>query len=1082
MKVRKILSTVLATAIVASMSSAVFADTVPVSLESNVIYSEDFTGGVVHTNYDGKYVVNSGKVENEEYNTSGGRILYQSNDEISGGVIAVEATFNFSKVGLGSKIMSTLDGSGSNSAFNITTNSTGMMRIEAYDLTGNSTGTIEFMQTVVNTPYKIVAYIDMDSRRLQLAVNDDMVLAGRELYINKNNANISRLFDSDDRSSDAEYTIDDISAKRIAHLPMNTKVEPSWSEDFQNFATSNYTASNDVSSNIVSFSTIATDSENHRNVLDAIKGTRLLKTESSAPNGIYSIKADMYFTSDSVNGIGQKITDSTGNNMATQIRINGGYIGVYANGAVQNALKYELNKWYTVDLRFDTSNQEVGLYINGKRYLTDKTYKATECTDYMRLCDINNKSNSSNGLYLDNISVEKISDINITSEWKNVDKEADYNEGLIGSEFNNVVKGPIDASNGYAIFNVGNRALYQKDISNGVHSIEVDVRIPSYSDGQNFIFGTAGDSETMLYVYNVFTEGNNICATGYTENGTEYQGVILKNYDVNEWYNIRVTFDMSSKRVHFYVNDLEALTDMELYMGNLTSTIKRPYDFRPGTLAYHIDNLKFYEDLLLEALGIQSRKVLGNISLPATVNNNIDVAWITDDATTISEEGVVNTNTSTSKFPTLQAKVADGTGYATRRFTFFVPALELGFSDKTGVVSDINDLPFVATDGTFIEWTSSMPEIVTATGAVNRPAETTTVVLTAKYGDITKNYNIEVLGMNEEDKVFVCDHGLYIDGEKLSGKSSINGKTVTYKGKLHNATSGTIKASAILAVYKDNRLEYVDITDEQEIASKTSGEEFAGLSYAIPAEGNYSVKAMIWDMNTMYPYDNAVDSSDKDANLFVLSDSVYANYAEDAHNDEGGIGMYIASYLDDHITVYNEAHGGASTRSYMKAYFNEDILAVAEEGDYMLVSFGINDGSASKPERYTSEADYKKFLGIYVNAARDRGINVFFVTSTPTGTYKNETVTYSENSPTRREWMKDVAGQLDVKCLELGEMIDAELALLTPAEQYAKFIQEAHEGEGTMVHINKTRANELAGWLTQLIKEADINGLSGYVK
>ena len=94
MKVRKILSTVLATAIVASMSPAVFADTVPVSLESNVIYSEDFTGGVVHTNYDGKYVVNSGKVENEEYNTSGGRILYQSNDEISGGVIAVEATFN----------------------------------------------------------------------------------------------------------------------------------------------------------------------------------------------------------------------------------------------------------------------------------------------------------------------------------------------------------------------------------------------------------------------------------------------------------------------------------------------------------------------------------------------------------------------------------------------------------------------------------------------------------------------------------------------------------------------------------------------------------------------------------------------------------------------------------------------------------------------------------------------------------------------------------------------------------------------------------------------------------------------------
>ena len=33
-----------------------------------------------------------------------------------------------------------------------------------------------------------------------------------------------------------------------------------------------------------------------------------------------------------------------------------------------------------------------------------------------------------------------------------------------------------------------------------------------------------------------------------------------------------------------------------------------------------------------------------------------------------------------------------------------------------------------------------------------------------------------------------------------------------------------------------------------------------------------------------------------------------------------------------------------------------------------------------------------------------------------------------------------------------------------------------------MLHISKARATELAGRLTQMVKDADINGLSGYVK
>lgn len=199
--------------------------------------------------------------------------------------------------------------------------------------------------------------------------------------------------------------------------------------------------------------------------------------------------------------------------------------------------------------------------------------------------------------------------------------------------------------------------------------------------------------------------------------------------------------------------------------------------------------------------------------------------------------------------------------------------------------------------------------------------------------------------------------------------------------------------------------------------------------------------------------------------------------------------MYIGNYFDSNITVHNQAHGGRSTRSYFMYHFTNEVLKDLKDGDYMLVSFGINDGASGNAERYTNETDYKAFLKLYADIARDRGVTPLFATTTPTGTYDGSTVTYSENPPTRRTWMKALAKAENIPCMELGESIDEELDNLSAAEQYGKYIQEQKESvydaekntKGTMVHINKARATELAGRLTQMIKNANVNGLSGYV-
>ena len=336
--------------------------------------------------------------------------------------------------------------------------------------------------------------------------------------------------------------------------------------------------------------------------------------------------------------------------------------------------------------------------------------------------------------------------------------------------------------------------------------------------------------------------------------------------------------------------------------------------------------------------------------------------------------------------------------------------------------------------------------------------------------------------MNEENKVFVLENDFYTGGEKMIGKVQITDNTVEYRTKIYNATESSIKAAMFIGVY-DSENTLVDIKNGsiQDVASHSYGNE-EKLTCVLPDDGQYRIEGFLWEPYTLSPYCKACSAGDKEIDLYILSDSIYANYAENAYNDEGGIGMYIGSYFDSKVTVHNEAHGGTSSKSYMRTYFNNDILSAAEKNDYMLVCFGLNDGSFEKPERYTSEADYKEFLKIYVNAAKDRGINMFFVTPTPFGKYDGDTVTYSDNPVNRRAWMKEVATMMNVKCMELGEQVDAELAALSAADQYSKFIQEKQESAGTMLHISKARANELAGRLTQLIKSADINGLSNYVK
>jgi len=409
----------------------------------------------------------------------------------------------------------------------------------------------------------------------------------------------------------------------------------------------------------------------------------------------------------------------------------------------------------------------------------------------------------------------------------------------------------------------------------------------------------------------------------------------------------------------------------------------------------------------------------------------------------------------------------------------------------TETSTHINTLPFITGDGrTLINWTSSHPQIITDTGAVTRPADTTKVTLTANYSEIEKSVEVTVLGMNEENKVFVTKNKLYANDVLVAGKSNINGKKVQFKGNIHNGTENDIDVTPIIALYKDGVLQSIVPGSEQTVKANNSGTEMT-LDVTVPADGNYKVQAMMWNMDNLSPISTVSNTDDKKANLFVIAASTYQDWTNEGTNPtQGGIGMYLGNYIDDNITVVNKAKAGRSSRSYLTEGRLNDVLKLANEGDYALICWGGNDTTVSRPDRYVSIEDYPSFLDVYRRATLDRGIIPFYVNGTYHGTYTPATETtpssikYNSIYRVYSEATIAYANSVNIPVADLytahGEYLDT----LTPDEVRAEFIYEYTDGvqNNGFVHFTKESANNMAKILTGLIKDINVNGLSSYIE
>lgn len=173
--------------------------------------------------------------------------------------------------------------------------------------------------------------------------------------------------------------------------------------------------------------------------------------------------------------------------------------------------------------------------------------------------------------------------------------------------------------------------------------------------------------------------------------------------------------------------------------------------------------------------------------------------------------------------------------------------------------------------------------------------------------------------------------------------------------------------------------------------------------------------------------------------IFLASDSTVQTY-EDYYDPQTGwgealhnfFGNYIGegpcedcnynqsrSYETDQVIIENRAIGGRSSRSFIEEGKLDDLLEDVKPGDYLLVQWGHNDATSSRPNRYVSPEDFGKWIQYYIEGAKQRGAACILVTPAARYSY-NADGTFNENFKAYGNVMRTIAAQENIPLADLS--------------------------------------------------------------
>lgn len=226
-------------------------------------------------------------------------------------------------------------------------------------------------------------------------------------------------------------------------------------------------------------------------------------------------------------------------------------------------------------------------------------------------------------------------------------------------------------------------------------------------------------------------------------------------------------------------------------------------------------------------------------------------------------------------------------------------------------------------------------------------------------------------------------------------------------------------------------------------------------------------------------------------NVFLIGDSTVAN-----NNDEEAVGwgIPIEKYFDTtRINVINKARGGRSSRTFRNEGLWEEVKDSIQEGDFVLMQFGHNDGGdvtkpkhraslkgmsdsiqeVTKPDGSKEEVHtYGWYMKKYISEAKEKGATPIVFSHIPRNRWENGKVERVDD--TYGKWAKEAAAQEDAFFIDLNDSIAHKYEEKGP-EEVANFFPKDH------THTNLEGAELNALTIAESLKQLKESEIRDYI-
>lgn len=222
--------------------------------------------------------------------------------------------------------------------------------------------------------------------------------------------------------------------------------------------------------------------------------------------------------------------------------------------------------------------------------------------------------------------------------------------------------------------------------------------------------------------------------------------------------------------------------------------------------------------------------------------------------------------------------------------------------------------------------------------------------------------------------------------------------------------------------------------------------------------------------------------------LYIASDSTAQSYNE-SYKPQQGWGYYLQNYFNSNVTVSNYSMAGRSSKKFYDEGRLDRILGTIKQGDYLLVSFAINDAGYTNAERYApvcgnaqypSEGSYEYYINKYVESALEKGATPILMSPTlGLKAYSNGRFNASYTEYT--DALKKISSKYQVPFIDLnGLMVDHYNSIGYDRAKYYHLAGVVN-GSTDMTHFSEQGADKVAEIVAGAVKNLGIP-LSGSVK